>query len=157
MAALGLAPAGAAAQDANELLDYAVRGRAPPGCPAGYAATVRAAEDEGQLAIHSTDERVAAPLVADFRRLYPHRGLRGLNSTELYHRFIAEIQLGRQAATTLWSSAIDDGRAFGRGRARAGLRIRRRRPTCRPGRNGRGGCGPTLTNRWCSRTCGPRC
>ena len=110
LAALGLAPAGAAAQDANELLDYAVRGRAPPGYPAGYAATVRAAEDEGQLAIHSTtDERVAAPLVADFRRLYPRIEVayEDLNSTELYHRFIAEIQLGRQAADVLWSSAMD--------------------------------------------------
>lgn len=33
---------------------------------------MRAAEDEGRLLIHSTtDERVAAPLVADFRQLYP--------------------------------------------------------------------------------------
>ncbi len=112
LAASSLAPAAArsAAQDANELLDYAVRGHAPPGYPAGYAATVRAAEDEGQLLIHSTtDERVAAPLVADFRSLYPRVDVtyEDLNSTELYHRFIAEVQLGRQAADVLWSSAMD--------------------------------------------------
>ena len=113
LAALGAtaAPAAAAlAQESVELLDYAVRGRAPPGYPAAYAATVRAAEDEGQLLIHSTtDEAVATPLVADFQRLYPRIGVtyEDLNSTELYHRFIAENQLGREAADVLWSSAMD--------------------------------------------------
>ncbi len=114
LAALGSLPALAApalAQSRDEeLLDYAVRGSAPPGYPAAYAATVRAAEDEGRLTVHSTtDERVAAPLVADFRRLYPRIdvGYEDLNSTELYHRFIAENQLGREAADVLWSSAMD--------------------------------------------------
>ncbi|MGE8319031.1 MAG: ABC transporter substrate-binding protein [Comamonas sp.] len=99
-----------AAHAQDELLDYAVRGTAPPGYPAAYATTVRAAEDEGQLSIHSTtDERVAAPLVADFRRLYPRISVsyEDLGSTELYHRFIAENELGREAADVLWSSAMD--------------------------------------------------
>ena len=113
LAVLGAAPLAAGhalAQSDIELLDYAVRGTAPAGYPAAYATTVRAAEDEGQLSIHSTtDERVAMPLVADFRRLYPRIAVtyEDLGSTELYHRFIAENQLGREAADVLWSSAMD--------------------------------------------------
>lgn len=113
LAALGAMPwaaPGALAQGSDELLRYAPRAAAPAGYPAAYAATVRAAEDEGRLTIHSTtDERVAAPLVADFRRLYPRItvGYEDLNSTELYHRFIAETRLGREAADVLWSSAMD--------------------------------------------------
>ena len=113
LAALGWAPAlatPAMAQDGDDLMGYAAPGMAPAGYPAGYATTVRAAESEGRLTIHSTtDERVAAPLVADFRRLYPRIDVtyEDLNSTELYHRFIAENQLGREAADVLWSSAMD--------------------------------------------------
>ena len=52
---------------------------------------------------------MAAPLLADFRRLYPRVSVsyEDLGSTELYHRFIAENQLGREAADVLWSSAMD--------------------------------------------------
>ena len=113
LAAMGSAPllaAPALAQPSNELLSYAPRAHPPEGYPAAYATTVRAAEDEGQLSIHSTtDERVAMPLVADFRRLYPRIAVtyEDLGSTELYHRFIAENQLGREAADVLWSSAMD--------------------------------------------------
>ena len=105
-----LASWAATAHAQDELLNYAVRAAPPPGYPSGYATTVRAAEDEGQLTIHSTtDERVAAPLVADFRRLYPRISVNyeDLGSTELYHRFIAENQLGREAADVLWNSAMD--------------------------------------------------
>lgn len=110
LTALGLSPLAALAQSENELLHYAPRAKPPAGYPAAYATTVRAAEDEGSLLIHSTtDERVAAPLVADFRRLYPRISItyEDLGSTELYHRFIAENQLGREAADVLWSSAMD--------------------------------------------------
>lgn len=111
LSALGcLAAAPALAQSDDELLGYAPRARPPEGYPAAYAVTVRAAEDEGQLSIHSTtDERVAMPLVADFRRLYPRIAVtyEDLGSTELYHRFIAENQLGRETADVLWSSAMD--------------------------------------------------
>ena len=111
LSALGcLAAAPALAQSDDELLGYAPRARPPEGYPAAYAVTVRAAEDEGQLSIHSTtDERVAMPLVADVRRLYPRIAVtyEDLGSTELYHRFIAENQLGREAADVLWSSAMD--------------------------------------------------
>ena len=111
LSALGcLAAAPALAQSDDELLGYAPRARPPEGYPAAYAVTVRAAEDEGQLSIHSTtDERVAMPLVADFRRLYPRIAVsyEDLGSTELYHRFIADNQRGREAADVLWSSAMD--------------------------------------------------
>lgn len=112
LAALGSTPWAAAAwaQDDNELMGYAPRAKAPAGYPTAYATTVRAAEDEGQLSVHSTtDERVAAPLVADFQRLYPRVSVNyeDLNSTELVHRFIAENELGREAADVLWSSAMD--------------------------------------------------
>ena len=88
LSALGcLAAAPALAQSDDELLGYAPRARPPEGYPAAYAVTVRAAEDEGQLSIHSTtDERVAMPLVADYRRLYPRIAVtyEDLGSTELY-------------------------------------------------------------------------
>lgn len=113
LTALGAAPwigNTAQAQGRGELLGYAPRATAPASYPAAYATTVRAAEDEGKLTIHSTtDARVAAPLLADFRRLYPRISVcyEDLGSTELYHRFIAENQLGREAADVLWSSAMD--------------------------------------------------
>lgn len=159
LSALGcLAAAPALAQSDDELLGYAPRARPPEGYPAAYAVTVRAAEDEGQLSIHSTtDERVAMPLVADFRRLYPRIAVtyEDLGSTELYHRFIAENQLGREAADVLWSSAMDHMVALATaGHALAYARPSRR--TCRPGRSGRIACGPPPTSPWCSRTTSPR-
>lgn len=100
----------ARAQYDDELLRYAPRASAPPGYPTGYASLIRAAEDEGRLVIHATtDERVAAPLVADFRRLYPRITVayEDLNSTELYHRVFAEDDWARESADVLWSSAMD--------------------------------------------------
>jgi iron(III) transport system substrate-binding protein len=91
-------------------MGYAPRGTVPPGYAAGYAATVKAAEDEGQLVIYATtDASVAKPLIADFQRLYPRIEIsyEDLNSTELYHRFVAEVQLGGRSADVLWSSAMD--------------------------------------------------
>lgn len=112
--AIGLALAAcctlAAAQESDELMSYAARGRVPAGYPAAYAATVRAAEDEGRLVIYSTtDAAVVEPLIADFRALYPRIAVdyEDLSSTELHHRFIAENQLGRESADVLWSSAMD--------------------------------------------------
>ncbi|WP_051303459.1 ABC transporter substrate-binding protein [Comamonas composti] len=98
------------AADSDNLLDYAPRAKAPPGYPESYIALVRAAEDEGRLCIYTnTDKPVAAPLVADFQSLYPRIAVdyEDLGSTELYHRFIAERQLGRASADVLWSSAMD--------------------------------------------------
>jgi len=107
VAALTLAGWSAQAQDE---IGYARRASPPPGYPESYGATVRAAEDEGRLVIYSTtDENVAAPLIADFRAMYPRIEViyEDLNSTELYHRFIAVTKLGTDGADILWSSAMD--------------------------------------------------
>src|SRR5688572_3773650 len=89
---LGLAALGAsrlaAAQDADELLDFAPRAAPPPGYAPAYAATVRAAEDEGLLRIYATtDLAVAQPLLDDFKALYPRISIEyeDLTSTELHH------------------------------------------------------------------------
>lgn len=98
------------AQNGDEVLTYAPRGVVPSGYPASYADTIRAAEDEGSLVIYSsTDASVAAPLIADFRAMYPRIAVtfEDLNTTELYHRFIAETQMGADTADVLWSSAMD--------------------------------------------------
>lgn len=94
----------------GELLSYAPRGKAPDGYPADYAAVVMAAEDEGELVIYAaTDASVAAPLIADFRTMYPRIEVtyEDLNTTVLYHRFVAERQLGTDTADVLWGSAMD--------------------------------------------------
>jgi len=107
--ALWLASPGMA-QDSEELMSYAPRGQVPPGYPATYAATVRAAEDEGRLVIYATtDDAVARPLIADFNAMYPRINVEyeDLTSTELHHRFVAETQLGGGSADVVWSSAMD--------------------------------------------------
>lgn len=96
--------------DAEELMGYSARGRVPAGYPPAYAATVKAAEDEGRLVIYSTtDASIANVLIADFRAMYPRIDVtyEDLNSTVLYHRFVAETQLGGESADVLWSSAMD--------------------------------------------------
>jgi len=116
MLGLGLALAAtlpglsAAPADDDELLDYAQRARIPPGYPAAYQNLVRAAEDEGHLAIYgTTDENLARPLLDDFAMLYPRVQVayEDLTSTELHHRYIAETQLGSDSADVLWSTAMD--------------------------------------------------
>ncbi len=103
-------PLAAAAQEAAELLDYAPRAKAPPGYAPDYAGIVRAAEDEGRLVIYATtDADLVGPLLADFQSMYPRVGVEydDLTSTEMYHRYLAEIQLGTESADVLWSSAMD--------------------------------------------------
>jgi len=93
-----------------EVMPYPALGQVPPGYPASYEATVRAAENEGRLVIYSTtDAAVAKPLLAGFHALYPRIELQyeDLNSTVLHHRFVAETQLGPESADVLWSSAMD--------------------------------------------------
>ena len=111
LVALGLVPPGRGlAQDADDPMTYARRGAAPPGYPASYAATVRAGENEGRLSIYaSTDLDVAAPLINDFRALYPRIEVayEDLNTTVLHHRFVAENQLNAESADIVWSSAMD--------------------------------------------------
>ena len=98
------------AQEPGELMGYASKGSVPPGYAPAYAETVKAAEDEGRLVIYSTtDAGIAKFLIADFRAMYPRIDItyEDLNSTVLYHRFVAETQLGGESADVLWSSAMD--------------------------------------------------
>ena len=72
----------------------------PPGYPADYAQVIDAAKKEGRLVVYSaTDAAAANPLLRDFATLYP--GVKvdytDMNSTELYSRFIAEIDKVLQA------------------------------------------------------------
>jgi iron(III) transport system substrate-binding protein len=93
-----------------ELMPYRARGQVPAGYQSEYAATIRAAENEGNLVIYSTtDARIAQHLIDDFRALYPRVEVEyhDLNSTELHHRFVAETKLGSNSADILWSSAMD--------------------------------------------------
>jgi iron(III) transport system substrate-binding protein len=94
----------------QEVLPYPPSGQVPSGYPPEYAATIRAAEDEGKLIIYSnTDIRVASDLVEDFRKVYPKIEVEyeDLNSTELHYRFISETLLGHDSADIVWSSAMD--------------------------------------------------
>jgi iron(III) transport system substrate-binding protein len=93
-----------------EVLPYPPSGQVPSGYPPEYAATIRAAEDEGKLIIYSnTDIRPASELVEDFRKVYPKIEVeyQDLNSTELHYRFVSETQLGYDSADIVWSSAMD--------------------------------------------------
>ena len=104
LASLGLA------QEPEELMSYAPRAQVPPGYPTTYAATIRAAEDEGRLVIYATtDMAIARPLIADFKAMYPRINVEydDLTSTELHYRFVAETQLGGGSADVIWSSAMD--------------------------------------------------
>ncbi len=109
--AMGVSPFAAAQNNgSDDLLDFAPRSKPPAGYAPDYAATVRAAEDEGRLVVYATtDAAVAQPLVDDFQSLYPRIAVEyeDLTSTELHHRFVAETQLGRDTADVLWSSAMD--------------------------------------------------
>ncbi|MEJ8848600.1 ABC transporter substrate-binding protein [Variovorax rhizosphaerae] len=99
-----------AAQESEELMSYAPRAQAPRGYPASYAATVRAAEDEGRLVVYATtDTAVARPLIDDFKSMYPRINIEyeDLTSTELHYRFVAETQLGGGSADVVWSSSMD--------------------------------------------------
>lgn len=75
-----------------------------------YSADVPAAQKEGRLVVYSsTDSASAAPLLQDFKSLYPSIQVEynDLNTTEIYNRFIAEAAAGAGTADFLWSSAMD--------------------------------------------------
>ena len=93
-----------------EVLPYPPSGQVPSGYPPEYAATIRAAEEEGKLIIYSnTDIRPASELVEDFQKLYPKIAVeyQNLNRSELHYRFVSETQLGYDSADIVWSSAMD--------------------------------------------------
>jgi hypothetical protein len=76
---------------AQEIIRFPAKGQVPPGYPAQYGAIVAAAEQEGQLVIHSTtDSRIAAPLIDDFQTLYPRIEVRyqDMNSNDLHNVYL---------------------------------------------------------------------
>lgn len=82
----------------------------PAGYPANYADTIAAAKKEGKVVVYSTtDTKSAAPLIDDFKKLYPGIEVEynDLNSTEVYNRFIAEKASSGASADVVWSSAMD--------------------------------------------------
>lgn len=70
----------------------------------------RHASAESALTIYSTTDSAAfAPVVADFRKLYPEIAVRyeELEAAPLYRRFLEEARSGRPGADLLLSSAMD--------------------------------------------------
>jgi iron(III) transport system substrate-binding protein len=95
---------------AEEIIRFPAKGQVPPGYPAQYAAIIAAAEQEGQLVIHSTtDIGVAAPLIDDFQALYPRIEVRyqDMNSNDLYNVYLGDLLASPTTADVLWSSAMD--------------------------------------------------
>lgn len=68
------------------------------------------AQREGRVIIYAnTDQSIVQPLIDDFEASHP--GIRveyhDMNSTELYHRIVAEAAAGTPHADVAWSSAMD--------------------------------------------------
>ncbi len=95
---------------AQEIIRFPAKGQVPAGYPAQYAAIIAAAEQEGQLVIHSTtDIGIAAPLIEDFQALYPRIEVRyqDMNSNDLYNTYLGDVLASPTTADVLWSSAMD--------------------------------------------------
>jgi iron(III) transport system substrate-binding protein len=95
---------------AQDIIRFPAKGQVPAGYPAQYAAIIAAAEQEGQLVIHSTtDIGVAAPLIEDFQTLYPRIEVRyqDMNSNDLYNTYLGDLLASPTTADVLWSSAMD--------------------------------------------------
>ena len=95
---------------AQDVIRFPAKGRVPAGYPAPYAATIAAAEEEGQLVIYSTtDIAIAAPLIDDFQALYPRIEVRyqDMNSNDLNNAYLGDLQASPTTADVLWSSAMD--------------------------------------------------
>ena len=79
---------------AQEVIRFPAKGQVPPGYPAQYAAIIAAAEQEGQLVIHSTtDIEVATLLIDDFQALYPRIEVhyQDMNSNDLYNGYLGDL------------------------------------------------------------------
>lgn len=93
------------------ILPAAAHAQVPAGYPADYAATIAAARVEGKVVVYSVlSNAAAAPLVNDFRALYPgievaYDGERG--STEMADGYASDIAQGKDSADVVWSSAMD--------------------------------------------------
>jgi iron(III) transport system substrate-binding protein len=107
LCALAVSPAASLAQ---EVIRFAAKGQVPAGYPSQYAALIAAAEQEGQLVVHSTtDLGIVAPVIEDFQAMYPRIEViyRDMNSTDLYNGYLADVATSPTTADVLWSSAMD--------------------------------------------------
>jgi iron(III) transport system substrate-binding protein len=85
-------------------------GAVPAGYPANYAETIAGAAREGRLVIYSpTELQAVAPLLKEFRAMYPRVQVEYLNmsSLELDKRFASERAENSASADVLWSPAMD--------------------------------------------------
>jgi iron(III) transport system substrate-binding protein len=95
---------------AQDVIRFPAKGLVPPGYPAQYAAIIAAAEQEGQIVIHSTtDISVAGALIDDFQALYPRIEVhyQDMNSNDLYNVYLGDLLASPTTADVLWSSAMD--------------------------------------------------
>lgn len=91
-------------------LAFACGAQVPTGYPGGYAETISAANREGKLVIYSaTDLPAAAPILKEFRALYPRIQVdyQNMSSLEVHNRFLSESAEGTRTADVLWSPAMD--------------------------------------------------
>ncbi len=91
-------------------LAVGTQAQVPAGYPAGYAETISSANREGKLIVYSaTDLPAAAPLLKEFRALYPRIEVdyQNMSSVEVYKRFVSESVEGGRSADVLWSPAMD--------------------------------------------------
>jgi iron(III) transport system substrate-binding protein len=82
----------------------------PAGYPSGYAETISSANREGKLVVYSaTDMPAAAPLLKEFRAMYPriHVDYQNMSSIEVHKRFMSESAETGRSADVLWSPAMD--------------------------------------------------
>jgi iron(III) transport system substrate-binding protein len=78
--------------------------------PETSTSIVKAALREGRVVIYAaTDSAVVAPLLDDFRRVYPRIEVEyhDLNTREIHDRFLDELASARPTADLLWSPAMD--------------------------------------------------
>jgi iron(III) transport system substrate-binding protein len=86
------------------------RAQTGSGDPATEREVVAAAKREGRVVVFgATDVRVAHHLIRDFEDLYPGVVVdyQLLRSTDLYNRFVSEVQAGKPSADVVWGPAMD--------------------------------------------------
>lgn len=74
-----------------------------------YNDVIAAGTREGKVVVYATtDTRLVTPLIREFQATYGIQvEYNDLNSTEVYGRFLREVEAGQPSADVLWSSAMD--------------------------------------------------
>lgn len=87
----------------------AASAQVPTGYPGHYQSVIDAAKKEGKLIVYATtDTALARSLVKDFESLYGVKvEYHGMNSIELYNRYISENAAKSTSADVLWNAAMD--------------------------------------------------